>query len=261
MTAISKSKEVGMVEEAKTITQFKVPAITTISMREILNLFKMAGDPFEHCITRIKAASSNMEKMEPAIDNEKFGIRGFLNRRHDTFSMDYEIEWDHKGIPKNPIDNRGIAVVEEALRNLGIEDAAVEYLRVLIRDPEIGKLAGVGEELFHVTLTSDPVSGDLDRNVVKEHPINEALIKQSGFKYRLMHTREVVDRRSELTLSKSQLVSQKKFIFYWTGSTVHSLRSPIKVAQQLREHYQPFQLLKTFGPGTSDTLVLLGVER
>jgi hypothetical protein len=250
-----------MADEVKTITQFKVPSITTTSLREILNLFKMTGEPFTHCITKIRAAGSNMEKMEPAIENDKFGIRGFLNRRQDSFSIDYEIDWDSKGIPTNPFNAKGIAVVEEAMRNLGIEDAAVEYLRVLIRDPEIGKLAGINEELFHVTLTSDPVSGDLDRNVVKEHPVNEALIKQSGFKYRILHTREVVDRRSELTLSKTQLVSQKKYIFYWTGSTVHSLRSPIKVAQQLREHYQPFQLLKTFGPGTSDTLVLLGVER
>jgi hypothetical protein len=250
-----------MVEEGKIIPQFKVPSITTTSLREILNLFKMTEEPFKYCITKISAASSNMEKMEPAIENEKYGIKGYLNRRHDIFNINYEIEWDTKGKPKNPIDNKGIAVIEEAMRNLGIEDGAVDNLQVIIRDPEIGKLAGIDEELFHVTLTSDPVSGDLDREKVKEHPINEALIKQSGFKYRIMHTREVVDRRSELTMSKSQLVNQQKYIFYWAGSTVYSLRSPIKVAQRLREHYGPFRLLKTFGSGTSDTLVLLGVER
>lgn len=250
-----------MAEEAKIIPQFKVPSITTTSLREILNLFKMTGEPFSYCITKIRARSSNMEKMEPTIENQEYGIKGYLNRRHDIFNMDYEIEWDPEGKPKNPIDNNGITVIEKAMRDLKMEDATVDYLRVLIRDPEIGKLAGVDQELFHVTLKSDPVSGDLDRAKVKEHPINEALIKYSGFKYRILHTREVVDRRSELTMPKSQLVNQQKYIFYWAGTTVYSLRSPLKIAQRLREHYGNFRLLKTFGPGTSDTLVLLGVER
>lgn len=250
-----------MVEEAKIIQQFKVPSITTTSLRELLKLFKTTGAPFKYCITKIRASSSNMEKMDPAIDNKKYGIKGYLDRRHDTFDMDYEVGWDNIGRPENPVDNSGILAVEQAMHKIGVEDAAVEYLQVLIRDPELGKLAGIDEELFHVSLTSDPVSGDLDRNKVKEHSVNNALIKQSGFKYRIMHTREVVDRRSELTLSKSQLVSQQKYIYYWAGSTVHSLKSPIKIAQQLREHYGDFRLLKTFGPGTSDTLVLLGVER
>lgn len=250
-----------MVEEAKIIQQFKVPSITTTSLRELLKLFKMTGESFTYCITKVRASSSNMEKMDPAIKNEKYGIQGYLGRRHDAFYIDYEVKWDDNGKPGNPIDNNGIMVIEDAMRKIAIEDAAVEYLQVLIRDPEIGRLVGIKEELFHVTLTSDPVSGDLDRNAVKEHAVNEALIKYSGFKYRIMHTREVVDRRSELTLSKSKLVSQQKQIYYWAGITVHSLKSPIKVAQRLREHYGDFGLIKTFGPGTSDILVLLGVER
>lgn len=243
------------------IRQFKVPAIATTSLKEILAMFETEGSKFDYCITDIRASASNMERMEPSLENEKFGFRGFLNRSSDSFSMDYHVDWGNKGTPKNPLDGKGIGVVIEALQTLGVEDAAVDSVKVLIRDPELGKIAGIDEELFHVTLTSDPVSGELDKKAVKEHPINEALIKQSGFKYRLMHTREVVDRKSQLTLSMGELVKQQKYIFYWTGTTVHSMRSPIKVAQQLRDHYQPFQLLKTFGQGTSDTLVLLGVER
>jgi hypothetical protein len=244
-------------EGAKIIEEHRVACITTNSLREILNLFPMQGKNYTYLITRLKAAASNMEPDKPLVDDEDYGIKAYLDRRIDSFHIDYELEFDEEGNPRNPIDFPAIKRIEKAMHKVGIEDAAVEYVKVLIRDPKIGELAGIPEELFHVTIVSDPVDGDKDREKVKEHKVNEALIKESGFKYRILHTRKMIDRKQELTVP----TAQQKPIIYWTGKTIYSLNSPIKVAQRLREHFGEYKLIKTYGAGLKDILVLLSVER
>lgn len=250
-----------MTEEGAKIAQImpshKIASITTNSIQKILNLFLMEGEKSTYLITRLKAIASNLQDVDPLVDDRDYGIIGFLDRPTDSFSMDYKLKVDDNGNPINPIDQQGIKRIEDDMRKLAIEDAAVEYLQVLIRDPLIGQLAGVNEELFHATITSDRADGDLDRSKIKEHPVNEHLIKNCGFKYRILHCRKLIDRRQELTVPKGR----HKYVIHWVGETFHGLKSPIKVAQRLREHFGEYKLLKTYGPGVEDTLVLLSVER
>ena len=245
-------------ETARIIEEHQVASITTNSLREILKLFLNQGKNPTYNITRLKANASSSHEELPAVENEKYGIVGYLDKRVDSFFMDYELSFDEEGSPINPIDKTGIETIESDLERLGIEDAAVDFLQILIRDRRIGELAGVEGDLFHVTLTSDPPDGDLDKEKIKEHHINEELVREHGFKYRILHTRKVIDRRQELTVPKSQ----HKYIIYWTGETMYSLKSPKKIAQHLKEaHYGEYKLIKVFGAGSEDTLVLLSVSR
>jgi hypothetical protein len=244
-------------EGAKIIEEHRVACITTNSLREILKLFPMQGEKYTYLITRLRARASNMEPDKPLVDDKDYGIKAYLDRHLDSFYMDYELKFDEEGRPRNPIDVPVIKKIEDAMHKVGIEDAAVEFVKVLIRDPKIGELAGIPEELFHATIVSDPVDGDKDREKVKEHKVNDALIKESGFKHRILHTRKLIDRKQELTVP----LAQQKPIIWWTGKTVYSLHSPIKVAQRLREHFGEYKLIKTYGAGLKDILVLLSVER
>ena len=244
-------------ERARILEEQRVASITTNSLREILNLFPMESEEHTYLITRLKAKASNLELDKPVVDDEEYGIKGYLDRGLDSFSMDYELKWSEDGNPKNPIDRAGVKRIEDDMRKVGIEDAAVEFLQVLIKDPKIGELAGVPEELFHVTIESDPVDGDKDREKVKEHKVNEALIRESGFKHRILHARKMIDRRQELTVP----TGQQKPIIWWRGKTSVSIKSPIKVAQRLREHFRPYSLIKRYGADIEDVLVLLSVER
>ena len=244
-------------EGARVIEEHRVACITTISLREILKIFPMQGEKHTYLITKLKARASNTEPDKPLVDDNDYGIKGYLDRRMDSFNMDYELKFDDQGNARNPIDIPAIKRIEDGMRKVGIEDAAVEYVKVLIRDPKIGELAGVPEELFHVTMQSDPVDGDKDREKVMEHKVNEALIKESGFKHRILQVRKMIDRRQELTVP----TAQQKPIIWWRGKTVYSLNSPIKVAQRLREHFGEYKLIKTYGAGIEDILVLLSVER
>lgn len=250
-----------MVEEgARIIPEHRVACLTTNSLREVLKLFPKEGDKWTYLITRLKAGASNLQADTPFVDDTTYGITGYLDRRSDLFDMDYELKFDENGNPTNPIDQAAITTIESDMDKVAIEDAAVEYLWLLIRDPKIGQLAGVPEDLFHVYIQSDPADGDIDRQKVLEHPVNEALIKVCGFKYRILHVRRLIDRRSELTLPKSQLTS--RYIILWTGETVYSLRSPIRLAQHLKDaHFGEYKLIKRYGVGTEDTLVLLSAER
>jgi len=244
-------------EGAEVIEEHRVACITTISLREILKLFPMQGKKYTYLITKLKARASNMESDKPSVDDEDYGIKGYLDQRLDSFTMNYELKFDEEGNPRNPIDIPAIKRIQSGMHKVGIEDAAVEYVKVLIRDSKIGELAGVPEELFHATIESDPVDGDKDRQKVKEHKVNEALIKESGFKHRILQVRKMIDRRQELTVPTAQQTP----IIWWRGKTVYSLKSPIKVAQRLREHFGEYKLIKIYGKGKEDVLVLLSVER
>lgn len=247
-------------EGARVIPEHRVACLTTNSLKEILKLFPKEGENWIYLITRLKARASNLQADTPLVDDETYGITGYLDRRSDSFDMDYELKFDEDGNPINPIDRAAIRTIEDDMRKVGIEDAAVEYLWVLLRDPQIKELTGAPEDLFHFYIQSDPVDGDVDREKITEHAVNEALIKECGFKYRILHCRRLIDRRSELTLPKSQLTP--KYIILWTGETVYSLRSPIVVAQHLKDtHFGEYKLIKRYGVGVEDTLVLLSAER
>lgn len=245
-------------DKARILEEQRVASITINSLIEIVNMFLVEGESPTYIITRLKARTTGGSKLgKNLVDDKRLGIKGYLGGEVTSLIMDYTVDWDKDGNPKNPIDRREIERIKEYFFKLNIKDAAVEFLMVLIRDPKIGELAGIPEELFHATIWSEPVDGDLDRKMVKEHKVNETLIKEYGFKYRILHTRKLIDRKQELTVP----TSQRKPIIWWGGKTWASLQSPIKVAQRLREHFRPFSLLKRYGAGSEDVLVLLGVER
>jgi len=235
----------------------RVACITTNSLRSILSLFAMDDKEFPYGISKVTAWASNMEAKKPDIEDANYGIKAHRDRRLDSFSLRYDLKFDDVGRPKNPIDESGRKTIESTMEKVGVEDASVSFLKLLVKDPKIGEYAGVGEDLFHATFESDPVDGEKDKVKVKEHPANEALIKYSNFQYRILNCRRVIDRKQELTQPRSR----HNYVIRWDGRTAISLRSPIKVAQQLKVHFGEFGLIKQYAVGEEYNLVLLSVSR
>jgi len=240
------------------IEEHRVACLTTNSLRTVLELFTGQRGEYSYNMTSLKANASNIENIHPTIINQTYGIEGYYGRKLDTFNIEFKLKFDNDGKPINPIDDKGRAIIEDTLDKLNLEDASVDTLNVLIRDPQIGELSGINEELFHLTLVSDPVDSDIDRKKIKEHPVNETLVKYNKFKYRIMHARKLIDRKQELTVPRTR----RRPIILWLGETVYSLNSPIKIAQHLKEaHFGEFKLLKRYGVDQEERLVLLGVNR
>ncbi len=246
-----------MPEEGQVIERKYVASLTTNSLKEILNLFPYDENESKFCITKLRAKASKGEKETPLIEDPSLGIEGYLDKRKDAFYMDYNVKFNDNGKIQNPINRVAINKIIGDLSKLGLDDAAVDEVQLMIKDRELGKVAGIDEDLFSLTLISDPVDGDLDRGKVKEHQVNKDLVKQSGFKYRILHCKKLIDRKQELTKSKSE---QHPYI-QWEGDTFYSLRSKISVVQKVRDYFKPYSLIKTYGAGTEDTLVLLDVSR
>lgn len=246
-----------MPETSQILEKKYVAALTTNSLKEILNLFPYTSDDSKFVITRLKANCSKSEKDPPMIEDPRLGITGYLDKRKDAFYMDYVLHFDDDGKKINPIDRTSIDTLINILNKLGLDDAAVDEINVIVKDKELGEVAGNNEELFSMTLISDPVDGDMDRNKVKEHQVNQDLVKQSGFKYRVLHCKRLIDRKQELTLPKSQ---HRPFI-QWEGDTFYSLRTQPSVVQKVKSYFDPYSLIKAYGPGQEDTLVLLDVNR
>lgn len=240
------------------IEENRVACLTSNSLRTILELFSGNKDKYSYNISKLKANASNIENIQPTINNQMYGIEGYLGRNIDTFNIDFRLKFDKHGVPVNPINGNGRSIIERTLDKLNLEDASVDMVSVLIKDPKIGNLSGINEEVFHLTLKSDPVDSDIDRKIVKEHSVNETLVKFNKFKYRIMHARKLIDRKQELTVPRTK----RKPIILWLGKTIYSLHSPIKVAQHLKEtHFGEFKLLKRYGVDQEERLVLLGVSR
>lgn len=237
--------------------RYRIASITTNSLMNILSLFAMDDKEFPYGITKVDARASNIEAKKPDIEDAEYGIKAHMDRRLDSFSLRFELKFDDAGRPRNPIDESGRKTIENAMERVGVEDASVSFLKLLIKDPKIGEYAGVDGDLFHATFKSDPVDDEKDKEKVKEHPANEALIKYSNFQYRILNCRRVIDRRQELTQPRSR----HNYVIKWDGRTAISLRSPIKVAQQLRAHFGEFGLIKQYAVGEEYNLVLLSVSR
>jgi len=246
-----------MPEDGQILEKKYVASLTTNSLKEILQLFPYEDENSKFCITKLRARASKGEKDTPIIEDPALGIVGYLDKRIDVFNMDYVTKYDGNGKIRNPIDRVAIDKIMTNMHRLGLEDAAVEEVHIMIKDRELGKVAGVEEELFSMILISDPVDGDLDRKKVLEHPVNKELVKQSGFKYRILHCKRLIDRRQELTKPKSQ---QRPYI-QWEGDTFYSLRTDPSIVQKVRDYFKPYHLIKVYGAGQEDTLVLLDVRR
>lgn len=244
--------------EAEQILEKKyVATLTTNSLKEILKLFPYDEENPKFTITKLRARASKGEKDTPLIDDPVFGIIGYLDKRSDSFHMDYIVKFDDNGKNQNPVDRTAIDSILNNLHRLGLEDAAVEEIHIMIRDKELGNAAGIDEELFSMALISDPVDSDLDRQKVQEHQVNKNLVKESGFKYRILHCKWLIDRKQELTKPKSQQIPMVQ----WEGDTFYSLRSSVKVVQKVRDYFRPYNLIKAYGAGQEDTLILLDVSR
>lgn len=246
-----------MPDEEQILEKKYVAALTTSSLKEILNLFPYDSDNMKFLITKLRASSSKGEKETPMMEDPSLGITGYLDKRKDAFYMDYNATFDDNGKIENPINREAIRKIISNLGKLGLEDAATEEVQLMIKDKDLGKATGSIEDLFSLTLISDPVDGDMDKKKVQEHQVNKDLVKQSGFKYRILHCKRLIDRKQELTKSKHE---QQPFI-RWEGDTFYSLRSQPSVVQKVKEYFQPYSLIKVYGAGQEDTLVLLDVSR
>lgn len=242
-----------MVEE---LEEHRVACVTTNSLCEILKLFASKGTEPKYYISRLRAIASNAEKKPPVIDDKYLGIKIHVDRIKTSLVMDYRLNFKNR-MPENPLDEEEVSKILEYLHNYQIKDAAVETLEVIVRDPEIGMLAGVQEDLFHITLKSDPTDGDMDENEVKKELVNEELIKYYRFKHRILHCRKLIDRKQYLSTPQSEW----KFLIFWRGKNGISLISPKEVAQQVKTHFNPYGLIKRYGVEAEDKLVLLDVTR
>ena len=241
--------------EAKVIEDHRVVCCTTVSLREILKLY--SGDPYTITLLESKASNFN-EDTGVEVTVPEYGFEGCAGREMDFMTLNYRCKFDKQGNPRNPLDKPGRIRIENAMDKLDIRDAAVSRVRVLIRDPKIGELAGMSEDQWHMTLISDPVDSEKDEEIIKEHPINEELIKECKFKYRILHLRELIDRRQELTIPKAKQVP----VIRWWGETAISLVSPKKLAQYLKDsHFGEYKLWKLYGQTEEERLVLLSVSR
>lgn len=250
-------KTVMVTEGAPVLKDYFVACMTTNSLLEICKHFAPKGDEPDYQITMLKARATDSEEKQTLVDDDILGIKCCVYKQFRTFTMNYKLKWDD-GTPTNPIDEERIRTIERYLQESKIEDAAVEMVQVLFRDSKLGKLAGVPEDLFHMTLISDPVDGDKDREKVKEHEVNKRLYKDGRFKYRILHCRELIGRKHELIESPSKY----NYLILWRGKTALCLISPVKVAQRLRdEHFGDYRLLKKYRVEAEDKLVLIDVSR
>ncbi len=250
-------------KKADIIKEYTTVCLTTNSLNNVLKLFVARGGVPKYQIVRLRANASDMEDKSPVISDDDYGIKAYLEKKGHTFNMDYKLVWDD-GIPanpKNPIDEYGVKRIERYLHEINLKDAAVEEVQVLVWDTKIGKLANVQEDLFHMTLISNPEDGDMVRNEVKKDSDNEALINEHGFKYRVLDCRELIDFHQENVVPEGEW----NYIIYWERGRgkIHGLKSPELVARHLNEKHfgEKFGLIKTYGVEAEDKLVLLRVER
>jgi len=237
----------------------RVAAVTTTSLRTLLDLFPVS-DTFPYGITHIVAGASVTHDKGRYFENRDYGTSGYDNRLGGGFNLDHRVDFD-QGDPVHPIDEYGRKGILNILEMSGSEDAPVSLVEVIIKAPDIAELCEIprkeGRDLFFVYLPSDRVDGEADQNAVKEHSVNEGLIKDSGFQYRLLNCRKMIDRFQQLTLPGSQQEPQ----INWRGETPISLRSPIRVAQTLAPYFGEFGWIKQYGVGERQELVLLGGHR
>ncbi len=232
-----------------------VACLATNSLLEILKQY--ARDPYQ--ITEIKAFASQSLEDIPFFKDENYGIKTFKERDINSFSINYKINWDKKGIPTNPITPATIILIENKLSELGLTDASTESVKLIFKDKEFGKKVDMEEEEFLMELESDPVDDDKDKAIVKEFPVNEALIKHNRFQYRVMHVKKLIDLKQTLTKESKP---KFKFIINWTGKTIRSINSPTKVAQYLKDnHLGIYGFLKMYGADEKEVLVLISVTR
>lgn len=243
-------------EEPKMLGEHRVACITTNSLCEILKLFACKSTEPTYYISRLRAIASNGEKNPPLVDDKYLGIKIHVDSVKASVVMDYKLNFKNR-MPENPIDEEEVSKALEYLHKYQIKDAAVETLEVIVRDPEIGRLAGVPEDLFHMTLKSDPTDGDMDEIEVKKEDVNQELIKYYRFKHRILHCRYLIDRKQYLSIPQSQW----KYLIFWRGRTGTSLISPEEIAQQVKTHFTPYGLIKLYGVEAEDKLVLLEVSR
>jgi len=245
------------IDEARIIPQHRVSPIATVSLRESFKMFPMTEERIvdsPYCITQISCNASDSVKSEPIIDDKIYGVKVHKDISVNVFELNYTIKVND-GYASNPLNNNGIKKILSDLETAEIVDAPVESLKVLIKDPKFGKLSGIDDEIFHATLISEKCD-DRERKIVADYKVNELLIKKNNWQYRVLNCRELISRKEELN------EDIKNYLISWRGKTGISLRSPVKIAQRLaREHFRDYRMIKTYGTGQEDRLVLLGIGR
>lgn len=228
--------------------------MTTNSLLEILKIY--VNEPYQ--ITEINAFASQSLEDTPHFKDDDLGVVIYKERKHNSFKLTYRIKYDSKGKPTNPVTPATITLIENKLNDLGIDDASTEFIKVIIKDDGLGKVIKNNEKEFQMEMYSDPVDSDLDKEKVKEHPINTALIKHNRFQYRIMNVKKLIDLKQLLTKKRTKL----DYTILWQGHTIFSIKSPVKVVQYLTEHHLGnYELIKKYGTDEQDVMVLLSVSR
>lgn len=238
-----------------------VTSLATNSLIEILKLYTRTI----YQITEIKAFASQSIDDVPHFYDEDYGIKTFKEKKINSFNLNYKIKYDEKGKPTNPITSVTIQKIEEHLTELGLTDASTDSFKVIFKDKKFGELKKVKElikseeEEFLMEFISDPVDNEKDKAIVKEFPVNEALIKHNRFQYRVMNVKKLIDLRQTFVKSTK---TKLNFIIHWTGKTVKSINCATSIAQYIKEnHLGEYKLLKLYGADEKEVLVLISVSR
>ena len=234
----------------------RVLALTTISLKTILNLFQY--DPTKYIILRLRANGSIITNNPQTIEEKLLGIKVTTGRITNRFDMNYSAVFDkNTGEPTNPIDASVIQYINNQLASSAIHDVVVSELEVRITDEELKKIEKTKYNHFHVKFKSDPTDSELDKAKVKEHPENIALIQQSRMQYRILNCYSVIDSDQVFTKPKRDWDYQ----IHWMGQRLESIKSPLKFVMQLRTHLGEYSLLKEYDQSQEDKLVLISVSR
>jgi len=245
---------------AKIIEDHRVVCLTTVSLVEILNLYTQP----DYWITWLDAKASNID-MEGSLDItiKELGFEGQSGIEMNSFMLNYRADFDENGNMRNPLDKSNRMKLESAKKQLDIHDAAVSQVRVLLRDPEIGEIAppesGNGEDLWHMKLLSKPVESGKDRELLMNHPVNQELVREYKFQHRLLHLLEMIDRKQELTVPKTQ----RKPLIHWYGTTSGSLNSKKTFARYMKDHHfgDEYKAWKQYGTTEEEEIILVDISR
>lgn len=237
-------------EYGTSIERHGVVSITTVSLKEILKLFR------GNRILKLKARGSNRNELD---EDNGTGLGFNIKKMNSTMLMlDYNAE---KHIP---LDNFAENKILNILDQNYIEDMPIQEITVCITDKELGEIAqdvgclGVSKKdtEFYATFIAEHCDGEGDKQRIIEHPTNKNLIENYHFKYMILNLKNLINKMQILTLPKRK---HKQIIS--CGKTYYSLYSPFLVTQRLKMHLGEYGLMKYYQPGKEDKLMLVNTER
>lgn len=246
-------------------SQKYLPSLATTSLKAVLDTYRAEPTStgrvpggYGYLITKLSANGSKSDQSDPDYVDGALGAKAWHSSGGPKMRLRYEVDWNDDGEPTNPLDADAISRIHDLIDKVGLVDASVSTCRVMFWDEALADEANTDDGLWHMTLQSDYVDGDRDRDEVEKHPENMALIEQEAFKYRVLNCRRLIDRRQELNKSRAK----RQPTIVWNGDTFDGLRNEIGIEARrvVNEHMGDYGIGKRYEPGAEDSITLVSVE-